>query len=643
MSAAKFERIFSPIKVGTLEVKNRLFMAPMCTAYATIRGEVTDRLIGYYVERAKGGVGLINIEFTAVNHIGKVFDHMTGIYDDDMIPGYRRLTDAIHEAGAKAAIQISHAGRRTHSTVIGEIPVAPSAIPRLNGEVPRELTISEIQNLIDDFVKASERAKAAGFDVIMIHMAHGYLINQFLSPLSNKRQDEYGGNLEGRARFAIEVLQKIREGVGREVAITCRFCGDEYMLGGLDLDQSKYFAKRLEEEGVDAIDVSAGTHETDYIMSAPSNIPPGFLTHLSQAIKEVVQVPVGIVGRINDPLLAEKILEEEKADFITMGRALIADPELPLKALEGRLEEIRPCTACNMGCNDRMYRYLDISCQTNPMVGREMYCKIEPASQKKKVLIVGGGPAGLEAARVAVLRGHEVFLYEKENVLGGQLNLAAVPPGKVEYEKVVKYYQHQMQKLKVNVIHKEAFKEEIAKVKPEVIIFATGGKPQTGEGLIKISGQSVVTAWNVLKGKKLSAQKIVIVGGGLIGCETAEFLLAQDKKITILEMLETVAADMSKRARKIVLDTLVRSGVEIIKEAVVTEISDSEVRYERAGLKEKINDFDHVVLAMGTVPERTLLKEVGDVNVPVFSIGDCVSPRRAMEAIRDGFDVALEI
>lgn len=643
MSAARFERIFSPIKIGTLEVKNRFFMPPMCTAYATIRGEVTDRLIAYYVERARGGVGLINVECTSVSPTGKVFEHMTGLYDDDMIPGYKKLTDGIHEAGAKVAIQISHAGRRTSSMVTGEIPIAPSPIPRLNGEVPRELTIDEIRKLIDDFVKAVERVKKAGFDAVMIHMAHGYLINEFLSPLSNKRQDEYGRDLDGRARFAIEVLQKTREKVGREFPITCRFCADEYMPGGFDLNQSRYVAERLEKEGINAIDVSAGTHETDYIMSAPSNMPPGFLTHLSRAVKEVVQVPVGAVGRINDPLLAEEILKEEKADFISIGRALIADPEFPFKALEGRLEEIRPCTACNLGCNDRMYRQLDISCQTNPMVGRETYCGIEPASRKKKVLIAGGGPAGLEAARVAALRGHEVFIYEKEKVLGGQLNLSAAAPGKVEYGKLVKYYEYQMQKLQVNVVHKEANKEEIGKVKPEVIIFATGGKPQTGEEFIRIDSQSVVLAWDVLQGKKLGGPEIVIIGGGQVGCETAEFLLGQDKKITILEMLETVAADMSKRARKIVLDTLVRSGVEIIKEAVVTEISDSEVRYERAGLKEKIEEFDHVVLAVGTVPERSLLDEVGDVNIPAFSIGDCVSPRRALEAIREGFDIASEI
>jgi len=642
MNNKKFRFLFSPIRINKLELKNRIIMPPMCTSFATIRGEVSDRLIAYYVERAKGGVGLINVECTSVSPAGKVFEHMTGIYDDKMIPGYKKLTDAVHRGGAKVAIQLSHAGRRTHSMVTGEIPVAPSPIPRLNGEVPRELTINEIQELIEDFVNAAIRAKEASFDAVMIHMAHGYLINQFLSPLSNKRQDRYGGDLDGRSLFAIEVLQKTREKLGRDFPITCRFCGDEYVRGGFDLNQSKYVAKKLEENGIDAIDVSAGTHETDYIMSAPSYMPPGFLTHLSQAIKKEVKIPVGIVGRINDPVLGEEILAEEKADFISMGRALIADPELPIKTFEGRLQEIRLCTACNLGCNDRMYLQRDISCQVNPMAGREIDFRIESATKKKKVLIIGGGPAGMEAARVAALRGHDVFLFEKEERLGGQLILAAAAPGKGEYERLINYYKYQMEKLKVHVIYEEADKGQINRIKPDVIIVATGGKPKIPEGL-KVESDLAVKAWEILKGKKILGEKIVIVGGGQVGCETAEFLLDQGNKIIILEMLENVAADMSKRARKLLLDKLIKNGVEIIKEAVVQKISNSEIRFERGGLGQKIKDFDHVVLALGTVSERTLLETLKDLGVPVFSVGDCVSPRKAIEAIREAFEAALEL
>jgi NADPH-dependent 2,4-dienoyl-CoA reductase/sulfur reductase-like enzyme len=325
-----------------------------------------------------------------------------------------------------------------------------------------------------------------------------------------------------------------------------------------------------------------------------------------------------------------------------MGRALIADPELSIKAFEGRLEEIRPCTACNLGCNERMYLQLDISCQTNPMVGRERDFGIEPAAKKKKVLVIGGGPAGLETARVAALRGHEVSLFEKGKRLGGQLNLASMPPGKTEYEKLVNYYEYQMKKLKVKVVHRALSKGEIVKAKPDVIIFATGGKSNTGKG-IAINSSSVFTAWDVLRGGERVGEKIVIVGGGQVGCETAHFLLDQGKRITILEMLEDVATDMNARARKVLFDELIKGGVEIIKQALVVGIFQSEITFERLGLKQKIKDFDHAVLALGTLPERSLLEELGEVDVPVFSIGDCLNPRKAIEAIREGFDLALEI
>lgn len=637
-----FEMLFSPITINQLKIRNRLFMPPMGTQYATIRGEVTDRMIRYYEERGKGGVGLITFEFTYASQGGNVHQNNAGLYGDGMIPGYKRLVDAVHVTGAKICIQLAHAGRRTHSRSIGEIPVAPSPIPRLNGEVPRELTAEEIQDLVEDFSKAAARAKMAGFDAVMIHMAHGYLINQFLSPRTNKRQDRYGGDPENRARFAIEILRKIREKVGRDFPIISRLCGDDQVKGGFDRDQSKYVARKLEENGIDAIDISTGANEGLYGGAAPSYRPPGFLTHLSKEIKEAVRVPVGIVGRINDPYVAENILKEGKADFVSIGRPLIADPEFPQKIFEGRLEEVRPCTACNLGCIDRMTLNLEISCQVNPMVGRELDFGIEKASKRRKIFIVGGGPAGLEAARVAAVRGHEVSLYEKEKRLGGQLHLAARPPGKVEYGNLVRYYEHQMKKLGVTIIHKEVNQEEIEKLKPEIIVCATGGKPNMGSG-VQIESNLVFSSWEILKGEKEVGEKVVVIGGGQVGCEVADFLLEQGKRITILEMADNVAADMSERARAILLDKLIKGGVEIIRKARVTKISNTEVRYERAGLMQKIKNFGHAVLALGTVSEQTLFKDLERAGVRVFPIGDCISPRKAIEAIREGFDLALEI
>jgi 2,4-dienoyl-CoA reductase-like NADH-dependent reductase (Old Yellow Enzyme family)/thioredoxin reductase len=639
---AELQHLFSLIKIRSLEIKNRLFMPPMATGYATIRGDVTDRLIAHYVERAKGGSGLITVEFTYVSPSGKLFEHMLGLYDDSMIDGFSRLTKAVHQNGAKVAIQLSHAGRRTHSNVTGTIPVAPSPVPRLNGEVPRELTLHEIEKLIDDFVSAALRAKRAGFDAVMVHMAHGYLIHQFLSPLSNRRQDCYGGSTEGRARFAIEIVQRMREQLGQDFPMTCRYCADEFMEMGFDLTQSRQVAKWIVQNGIDAIDVSAGTHETDYIMSAPSSIPRGFLVHLSTALKQEVQVPVGIVGRITEPVLAEEILAEGKADFVSMGRALIADPELPLKAFTGQFSEIRPCTACNQGCNDRMYQHLDISCQTNPMTGRELDFRIEPTKTKKRVLIVGAGPAGLEAARVSALRGHEVHLYERAQALGGQLKLASKPPGKSEYDKLAKYYEYQMEKLKVNVVFRECKKERIEDVDPDVVIFATGGRPKRPAGL-RIDNETVMDAWAVLRGVEIPGKDIVIIGGGQVGCETADYLLERDKRITILEKLGELAPDMSPRARKLLIRKLISSGVEIIKQAVVIQILKGEIRFETGGLKQKIRNFDHIVLAMGTEPETEMFHDLGEIRAAVFKIGDCAGPRRVNEAIREGFELALEL
>lgn len=341
MSGTEFKNLFSPIKINSMEVKNRIFMPPMGTMYAKINGEVTDRLIAYYVERGRGGVGCIVVEFTNVRRGGNTNDLAnTALYDDGMIPGYRKLVDAVHATGTKIAIQLAHAGRRSHSKVIGEIPVAPSAIPRLNGDMPRELTLEEIQAIIEDFALAAVRAKKAGFDAVNLHMAHGYLINQFLSPRSNQRKDQYGGDLEGRSRFAIEILRRTREKVGKDFPITCRLCGDEVIPGGFGISESRVVARKLEENGADAIDVSGGSNEGLYGSgAAPSYRPMGFLTPFSKAIKEVVTIPVGVAGRIHDPRLAEKLLEEGKADFICLGRPLIADPELPRKLYEGRLEE----------------------------------------------------------------------------------------------------------------------------------------------------------------------------------------------------------------------------------------------------------------------------------------------------------------
>lgn len=641
MKENAYPRLFSGITIHTMTLKNRVVMPPMCTAYATIGGAVTDRLINYYAARARGGVGLIDIEFTYIHPAGKIFDHMLGIYDDKLIPGLTRLTDAVHQGGAKIVIQISHGGRRAHSDITGSVPVAPSPIPRLNGETPKELNLADIEELIQAYLTAAKRAKKAGFDGVMIHMAHGYLIQQFLSPLSNLRTDRYGGDLAGRSRFALEVLMAIRRELGKEYPITCRLCGDEYVNGGLDLNQSVQLAKVLEANGMNAIEVSAGTHETPQVMSAPPYYPMGFLSHLSEGIKKGVSIPVGVVGRIHTPELAENLLKQGKADLIAVGRALIADPEWSQKAQEGRPETICPCISCNQGCNDRMYFQQDISCTVNPTVGREATFPVEPARKKKKIIVLGGGPAGLEAARIAAKRGHEVLLYEKERNLGGQLNIASIPPGKEDLKRFKEFLLREVKELPIKVIHRKIDAQAVKKLSPDLLVVAVGGEPRKLEGP-GFNSDKAITAWEVLSGKESAGKRVVIIGGGQVGLETAHFLLEEGKEVTILEMLKRVGQDMSPRARKMILEKLIQGGAEILTESKVLSVEKDDVVFDRAGVVDRVR-ADSIVLAVGTAPREIEIQGLGRSRIPVRRIGDASVPRKLFDAIHEGYKVGVEI
>lgn len=636
-------KLFEPVKIGTMKLKNRIVMPPMGTNFSTEDGYATKRLINYHVERAKGGVGLIIVEGAYVEPRGKGSVRQLAVDQDNKISGLKELATAIQTNGAKAALQLFHGGRQSHSSIIGIQPVSASEVfCKLTRETPRALTIEEIQDVIEAFAEGARRTKAAGFDAVEIHGAHGYLINQFLSPLTNKRTDKYGGDVKNRTRFLLEILELTRTKVGSDYPILCRINGDDYIEGGLTLEETKKIAQMLEAAGVDALHISGGIYDSPVpVTTGPMALPRGNLAHLAAGIKKVVKVPVIAVGRINDPELAETILQERKADLVSMGRALLADPELPKKAATGALDDIRRCTACDE-CMARLVFNENIACSVNAALGREEEYKIRKAEVPKRVLVVGGGPAGMEATRVSALRGHEVVLYEKSNRLGGQLNLAVVPPHKEELKSVTAYLESQIRKLGVKVVlGEEVTPLLVKKINPDVVFVATGSVPTLPE-IPGIKGKNVVTANDVLAGKALVRERVVVVGGGMVGAETAEFLAEKGKNVTILEMLGRIGLDMVPEVIMLLYQRLKKLGVAMITNAKVEEIIEDGVVYEKDGEKQTV-EADSVVLAMGSKPDISLMKNLKGKVSERYTIGNAKEPGNVLEAIHEGSRLAREI
>ncbi|MFH1605637.1 MAG: FAD-dependent oxidoreductase [Pseudomonadota bacterium] len=635
------DALFTPGTIGNMVLRNRLMMAPMGTNYSNWSGVVTDRLVDYYAERARGGVGLVTVGFSYVHPTGRMSPYSMGVHEDAVIPGLRRLTDAIHEGGAKASIQIAHGGRRCRSTVTGSQLLAPSSLPCVGGEMPRELSTAEIETVITWFGAATRRVREGGFDAVTLHLANGYLLQSFMSPYSNRRTDGYGGTVEARARLPLEIVQSMRRELGRGVPIIVRLSVDDFLEGGLTLPEGRRMAQLLEGAGVDAIDVTAGTSETGYIIGPPMAMPKGFLVSHARVIKDAVRVPVAVVGRINDPILAEQILRESNADFISIGRPLLADADFANKARDGRFEDIRPCIACNEGCYQRLNALVDVSCVVNPRVGREAQFPDVPAPNPKQVLVVGGGPAGMTAALTAAARGHRVVLCERAVRLGGQLLIGEVPPHKEEIRALRDYLTRQIMKSRVETrLATTAAKELAERMGAEVVIVATGARPVSAS--LPLIDTRLLCAWDILSGRETPGAKVVVMGGGEVGCELAEHLAVQGKEVIVVEVLDDILNGSEPRARTLLVRRLYELGVQVLVKSRVMEVLGTTVTYERAGLKSQIGGVDTVVTALGATADATPRASFGD-GVTVHAIGDCVEPRRILDAMREGFELAYSL
>lgn len=631
----EFKKLFEPGRIGRMQVRNRIVMPAMATGFGSEDGFVTQQLKDYYEARARGGAGLVIVEFTCVDFPrGKALRGQLAADDDQYIPGLKQLAGVIQKHGAGAALQLHHAGHAARQAVTHEVPVGASPIARPGGEVPRELTIAEIREIVSKFADAAGRAQAAGFDGVEIHAAHSYLLAQFLSSAWNQRQDRYGGTLENRARFLLEVLGAVREAAGKAYPVWCRINGEESdVRHGTTLDEAKDVSRMVAAAGADAVNVSAGAYELT--SSRPYFFRPGWAAHLAAGVKEVVDIPVMAVGRIGFEL-AEKLLQEKKADFIVMGRALRADPDLPNKLASGRLEDIRPCIACN-DCGEIFRPGGQRICSLNPALGREGEYRIKPAVHRKSVLVAGGGPAGLEAARVAALRGHEVLLYERGSRLGGQLLLAAIPPFKAEIEKFIQYFERQIEKLGIRVeLNQEVTPVLIRNLAPDAVVLATGARPLRPD-IGGSSRENVFSTWQVLSGAAKVGQRVAVIGGGAVGCEVAHLLAEKGKSVIIVEMLEKIATDIGPRqGRRILLDMLAEKGVTIFTGVKAEAITDTGVVVGTGDGNKKKLPADTVVLACGSNPDTELIEKLEGTEIEVHLAGDCVKPRRIFEAVEEG-------
>ncbi|MCX5861855.1 MAG: FAD-dependent oxidoreductase [Deltaproteobacteria bacterium] len=666
-----FKRLFEPISIGSMSVSNRVVMTAMHLNY-TPNGEVSDQFINFYRARARGGVGLIIVGGAEINDQACGLDFFLSIKDDRSIPGLKRFAEAIHCEGGKVAIQLYMAGAYSFCGLRGLPILAPSEfVSYFTRQKTTPMAMEDIERVQEDFVQATRRAKEAGFDAVEVLASAGYLICQFLSSKTNKREDEYGGPLENRMRFGLETIERVREQAGPDLAVIVRVAGNDFVPGSHTNREARIFAAACERAGADCINVTGGWHESR-VPQITMDLPQAGYVYLAGGIKKAVGIPVVGCNRINDPFVAEEVLKEGVADLVGVARGLIADPEFVNKTREGKHDEIRRCVACNQRCFDHVFQLMPVGCIVNPRAGKEAETAFTPAVGKKKILVAGAGPAGCEFALTATRRGHEVILVDKEPHIGGQVPWSAQATHKPDFHYILDYYRAVLPRQGVEIrtgveVTPALVKEE----HPDMVIVATGAAPFKPP-IEAAEAPNVFQAWDVLKGNVQTGSNVVVVGGGSVGLETAIFLASKGtisseqlyfltlheaespdvlrelmlkgvKKVTVIEMVRRMAQDVGPSTRWVLLKELEMRGVKLITEAKMKDISTDHIVYTDSKGNDVTLEADSVVLAMGSRPENSLAQLLESSGVAIRVIGDAKKCGRIGEAIDDGFALGCEV
>ena len=643
---SELSSLLSPIKIRNLEIPNRAVMPPMGTSLGNPDSTVSDALMAYMKRQAQSGAGLLISEITAVHPSGIVTPTQIGSWDDKFIPGLTELAKVMHAAGSKAALQLHHAGRESFYLLQKGKAIGPSASPSLvYGKAPKEMTIEEIHEIIAAYGTAAARAQKAGFDAVEIHGAHGYLLTQFLSAISNHRTDEFGGDFSNRARFTIEVAKSIRKNVGDDYPIVLRISAEEFIKNGYTVDDVVSILPALKTAGVDVIHASIGTHGSPAgITSAPPEFETGFNVWRAEKIKKATDMPVIAVGRFNDPRAADAVIAKGDADMVAFGRQQLCDPDYLNKAKAGQYDDIRLCIACNQGCIEReMYEGKSVRCAINPETGQELIYPQSKTETPKKVWIIGAGPAGLIAAYEAKRLGHDVLLFEKEKQAGGNILYACKAPHKEIYLNWIQWQIRQVEKLGVAVQTGITVTEDmIAAEKPDKIILATGGEKLT-PAVAGIDQPHVCDAWQILGETTVPGKKVLVVGGGLIGMETACFLAEKGSAVTLIEQLSSSPVKKATSHGYSVHKYLREKECLLKFGSTLKSIQTDSVTIAAGDTEENLTGFDQVVIAVGMKPRNELKGFLEDINIRHVVIGDALQVRRIMEATEEGAKAAWEL